>query len=290
MLGSILSAGTHFHLALGDESYMIVDEAEVLRTNPQETMKKITAFFKENPPDAIGIGSFGPIDIDIKSDKYGFITSTPKFGWEYYNFLGELKKHFDIPMGWNTNANASALGEYYLHSSDDIKSLLYLTFGTGVGGGFIYQGRIFRGSSHPEMGHILVEKLLEDDFSSRCPYHENCLEGRVSRASIQERTGKNFEDLSDDDPIFEMVGNYIAQALVDVTMVLRPDRIVLGGNTMEKTSLLKITKKYFEKYFNHYIQIPPLDDYICCWDPEEKPGIIGGFLLAQRALKHSANK
>ncbi len=290
MLGSILSVGTHFHLALGDSSYTVIKEEDVLRTNPRDTMAKIIAFFEENPPDAIGIGSFGPIDIDIESDKYGYITSTPKFGWEYYNFLGELKKHFHIPLGWNTNANASALGEYYLHSSENIRSLLYITLGTGVGGGFIYQGKIFRGSGHPEMGHVLIERLPEDSHPSRCPYHENCLEGRVSRASIQERTGKNFEDIPDDDPIFDMVGNYIAQALVDVTMILRPDRIVLGGFTMEKSSLLDIVKKYFEKYFNHYIQIPPIDEYLYSWDPDEKPGTIGGFLLAQRALKYAAHK
>lgn len=286
MLGSILSVGTHFHLALGDSSYTIIKEADILRTNPQDTMKKIVDFFKDNIPQAIGIGSFGPIDIDIHSDRYGYITSTPKFGWEYYNFLGELKKHFDIPMGWNTNANASALGEHFLHSSEDIQSLLYLTFGTGVGGGFIYQGKIFRGSSHPEMGHVLIERLSEDNHSSHCPYHENCLEGRVSRTSIQERTGKNFEDIKENDPIFDMVGNYIAQSLVDFTMVLRPDRIILGGATMNKGPLIKIVKKYFKEYFNNYIQIPPLDEYIRCWDSEEKPGTIGAFLLAQRALNH----
>lgn len=284
MLGTIVSIGTHFHLSVGDDSLSILEEKRVLRTNPEETMEKIVDFFKNFPVEAFGIGSFGPIDIDPESDHYGHITSTPKFGWEFYDFVGELKKHFHLPMAWTTNANVSALGEYFIHSSENIQSLLYLTLGTGVGGGFIYKGEIFQGISHPEMGHILIERLAEDSSPSHCPYHENCLEGRVSRAAIQERKNINFEEISSEDPIFLQIADYIAQALVDITLVLRPDRIVLGGPLMETDMLLAKIKKAFEKYFNSYIPIPALDHYIKPWDPKEKPGTIGAYLVALKAL------
>lgn len=287
MLGSIVSIGTHFHVALGDDGFNILKESKIKRTTPQETIPKIVDFFQNETPEAIGIGSFGPIDIDPSSKKYGYITSTPKFGWEYFNFLGELQKHFSIPLAWNTNANVSALGEYFIHSSEDIRSLLYLTFGTGVGGGFIYEGEIFQKVCHPEMGHILIERLEEDKYSSHCPYHNNCLEGMANRSAIMERTQKKFEEIHEEDPAFDTVANYIAQALVDVTMILRPDRIVLGGVMMNNRNLIKKTKNYFSVYFNHYLQIPPIDEYIYSWDPNEKPGTIGAFLIAQRALEKS---
>src|SRR5699024_1048665 len=135
------------------------------------TMSEVFKFFEENPCDAIGIGSFGPIDVNRNSDTYGYITTTPKEGWANYDFLGEMKKRFDVPYAWTTDVNVAAYGELKRGAAKGLDSCVYLTVGTGVGGGGVVNGKLLEGFGHPEMGHMIMRRHPDDKYEGHCPYH-----------------------------------------------------------------------------------------------------------------------
>jgi fructokinase len=171
MLGAMEAGGTKFVCAVGDEKGYIVDRIQIPTTVPAETMPKVIEFFKQYPLKAIGVGSFGPIDVNRESATYGYITSTPKTPWKDYTFVQALKDAFSVPIGFNTDVNAAALGEVTFGAAKGLDSCLYITVGTGMGAGAIVQGKLLQGLSHPEMGHILVRRHPNDEFQGKCPYH-----------------------------------------------------------------------------------------------------------------------
>ncbi|MDP4114207.1 MAG: ROK family protein, partial [Bacillota bacterium] len=177
MYGSIEAGGTKFVCAIGNEDYEVQERVAFPTTTPSETLKQVFDFFDRFDLEAIGIGSFGPIDIARHSKTYGYIKSTPKRLWQDFDFLGEMKKRYSIPIGWSTDVNVAALSEAAIGAGKGLDSVLYLTVGTGIGGGAIIDGRILEGFSHPEMGHIKVQQHMMDTFTGNCPFHGNCLEG-----------------------------------------------------------------------------------------------------------------
>lgn len=188
-LGGIEAGGTKFVCGIGDETGNIIERISFPTTTPEETMKQAISFFKSKELDAIGVGSFGPVDLDETSDTYGYITSTPKLHWDNYNILGELKEHFSIPIAFDTDVNSAALGEMEWGAAQDVDSCIYITVGTGIGVGAIVEGKLLHGMSHPEMGHILVRTHPEDSFTGNCPFHQHCLEGMAAGPAIGKRWG-----------------------------------------------------------------------------------------------------
>lgn len=186
-LGAIEAGGTKFICAVGDENGNIFEKAVFPTKTPLETIGDMVNFFKDKNIDSLGIGSFGPIDPDKKSLTYGYIMNTPKDGWKNFNFLGELKKYFSIPMEFDTDVNGSVLGEVLWGAGKGVDTCLYITVGTGIGAGAFVKGKLLHGISHPEMGHILVPKVVNDNFEGNCPYHKNCLEGLASGPAIEKR-------------------------------------------------------------------------------------------------------
>lgn len=281
MLGAIEAGGTKFVCAVSDNEYNIIDRISFPTTVPSEVMDNIYKFFsKYDKLKSIGIGSFGPIDIDKNSNTYGYIASTPKANWKNFNFLGEMKKLFNIPIGWTTDVNAACLGEYKLGAAKMNKSAIYLTVGTGIGGGAIIDGEILEGFSHPEMGHISVRKHINDNFKGTCPYHGDCLEGMASGPSIEKRYGIAGKYLDDTHEIWEFISYYLAQALVNYTLILRPEKIILGGGVMKKTHVLELIKEKFYLLLANYVEVPNLDEYIVTPNLGDNAGIIGGLVLA----------
>lgn len=285
MFGSIEAGGTKFVCAVGDDNYNIVEQVTIPTTTPEETLNKVVNFFNgfENLK-SIGIGSFGPIDIDENSNTYGFVTSTPKLPWRNYDFLGFIKSEFNIPLGWTTDVNISALGEYTLGIAKNKNSCLYLTIGTGIGGGAIFNGEFFSGFSHPEMGHIPVNFVKGDEENCICPYHDNCLEGLASGPSVEKRMNLKAVDIEYNDEVFNNIAYYIAQGLISYTLVLRPEIIILGGGLMNKEELLDKIKVEFVKLLGDYVEIPPIDEYIVLPALKDDQGIIGGLVLANNSL------
>lgn len=280
MYGAIEAGGTKFVCAVSDEQLEIKERVSIPTTTPRETLKQVFDFFDQYPLKAIGIGSFGPIDVNEKSATYGYVTSTPKTSWKNFDFLGAIKQQYDIPVAWTTDVNAAAYGEYKKGSARGTESCLYLTIGTGIGGGAVVDGKVLSGFGHPEMGHLLVRMHPDDDFKGVCPYHGNCLEGIAAGPAIEKRYGKKGNNLAEDKKVWEIEAFYLAQALVNYTLILSPEKIILGGGVMKQTQLLPLVKKEFTKLMAEYVSTPSLDEYIVMPELEDNAGIMGCLLMA----------
>lgn len=290
MFGAIEAGGTKFVCAVGDEFGEWIEKIQIPTTIPEETISKVIAFFKKYKLKAIGIGSFGPVDVNTESGTYGNITSTPKQGWRDYPLLNELKKEFPIPFGFNTDVNAAALGEATLGAAKGLDSCLYITIGTGIGAGAFVQGKLLQGLTHPEMGHILIRRHAEDSYHGKCPYHHDCLEGLAAGPAIEERWGKKGIELENKIEVWELEGYYIAQALMQYILILSPKKIILGGGVMNQKQIFPIIYKHLETLINGYVSLPKFSEYIVSPDLGDKAGITGAFLLAKQAFQEENNQ
>lgn len=280
--GAIEAGGTKFVCAVSNEELDILERISIPTTTPDETMSNVFEFFDKYDLEAIGVGSFGPIDVNKKSKTYGYITTTPKLAWANYNFVGALKERYNIPIGWTTDVNAAALGELKKGAADGLQSCIYLTVGTGIGGGAVINGQLLEGYGHPEMGHILVRMHTDDKYEGTCPYHKNCLEGIAAGPAIEARWGKKAYELKDNEEVWKIEAFYLAQALMTYTLILSPERIVLGGGVMKQLQLFPLIRKELEQLMKNYVSMPNLDDYIVSPGLEDNSGIIGCLLLAQK--------
>ena len=286
MYGAIEAGGTKFVLSVGDEALEIIDQLTIPTVSPEETMPLVIEFFKqfENNLLAIGIGSFGPIDVNPESSTYGFITQTPKLKWRNYDFLGSIQKAFpNVKTAWTTDVNASAYGEYAVR--DGVENLVYYTVGTGVGGGGVKQGKFVEGISHPEMGHIPVKKHADDSFDGHCPSHGDCLEGLASGPAVEARFGKSAKDVPADDPYWDIQAYYIAQSAYTTTLLLAPEMIIYGGGVMKVEGLLEKVRLAFDKLNQGYMSTPDLEKYIVSPKLEDSAATIGCFAMAKELVK-----
>ncbi|MDR0921978.1 MAG: ROK family protein [Lactobacillales bacterium] len=288
LLGSIEAGGTKFVCAVADFEFNEIDSAQFPTETPEVTMANVFEFFKKHEVVAIGIGSFGPIDINLESETYGFILSTPKLAWTDFDFLGAMKEKFDIPMYWTTDVNASAYGEYVFGNAKGTNSCVYFTVGTGIGGGAIQKGEFIGGISHAEMGHAFISQHPADkEFEGVCPYHKNkCLEGLAAGPSLEARTGIKGELIPQNHEVWDILAYYIAQAAYNAVLTLAPEKIIFGGGVMGQTHLMKKVRTQFAQINNGYIATPELETYIV--NPAIKnngSATIGNFALAKRLLE-----
>lgn len=281
LLGAIEAGGTKFVCAVSDQALNIIERISIPTTVPEETMPLVIDFFKQYDVDAFGIGSFGPIDVNPASETYGYITSTPKPGWGQFDFVGYMKEAFNKPVFWTTDVNAAAYGEYQLGAARQIENMMYLTIGTGVGGGAVIDGKIFNGYSHPEMGHIKVERHPDDHLDGTCPYHGDCLEGLASGSAIEKRFGKKGIELPDSHDAWKFTAYYLAQALMNYSLILSPERIILGGGVMKQPHLLPMIQEQLETLMADYLSLPPMEEYVQTPGLEDDAGITGCLLLAR---------
>lgn len=277
--GSIEAGGTKFVCAVADEELSIIERISIPTTLPEETLAQVFEFFDRYELKGLGVGSFGPIDVNEQSETYGYITSTPKNGWRNTDLLGLLKERYALPIAWTTDVNAAAYGEMHLGAGRNTQNCLYLTVGTGVGGGAVVQGSILHGFSHPEMGHISVTRHPEDSFESTCPYHDHCLEGLAAGPALEKRTGVKGQLLEADHIVWDVEAFYLAQALMNYTLILSPEKIILGGGVMKQTHLLEKIRQSLEEQLGGYVTLP--DDYIVGCGLGDNSGTIGCLLLAK---------
>lgn len=277
-IGALEAGGTKMVCAVGDENGQILERASIVTENPDKTMPEILEFFRQYTLDAIGIGTFGPVDLDRTSPTYGYITSTPKISWRNFNLLGSMKREFAVPIGLDTDVNASAIGEASYGITRGLDSSIYITVGTGIGVGVILDGKAVHGMQHPEAGHILLVRHPEDNYTGRCPYHPNCLEGLASGPAIEERFGVKAAELPGDSLAWEIESFYLVQALVDFTLVYSPKRIVLGGGVMHQKQLFPKIREKYREMLNHYLDTPyvkDLNNYIVPYSLDDNQGIMG---------------
>ena len=290
LLGSVEAGGTKFVCAVGNEDYRIMDSVHFPTTTPAETLQKTIDYFKKFPDlKAISVASFGPIEIRHNSPKYGYITNTPKPGWSNVDFVGALKKEFDLPIYWTTDVNGSAFGEYVLSTlfNQKFNSLVYYTIGTGVGAGAVIDGKFVGDMGHTEMGHIRLKRHPDDlDFKGICPFHGDCLEGLVAGPTFEARTGKKGQDVPLTDHVWDIMAYYVAQAALDTTLMFRPAKIIFGGGVVSEEFLKKV-RTQFKELLNDYVEVGDLDKYIVM--PLAKnngSATVGNFALALRAYEN----
>jgi len=285
ILGGIEAGGTKFVCVVGTEEGEILVRKVFDTTTPEETLGAVIDFFEEYQLAALGIGSFGPVAINPDHPKYGSILETPKKGWEYTPILQILEKGLGCPVAIDTDVNVAALAEAEQGNARDIGSCLYLTVGTGIGGGF-YNGDLLHGKLHPEMGHQLIP-VAKDGFAGICPYHGNCLEGMASGPAIEARAGKKAQYLDERDPVWDQVAEAIAMGLVNYQMVLSPERIILGGGVMKQLHLFPKIQRRFYQLINGYLSLSKeeLEEHIQPPGLGDQAGSLGTLLLAARVLE-----
>lgn len=284
MYGAIEAGGTKFVCAISDENFEIKERVSIPTTTPEETLSHVFEFFDQFKLDSIGIGSFGPIDVNKKSATYGYVTTTPKVAWTNFDFLGAVKKRYEIPVGWTTDVNAAALGELKKGAAIGLDSCVYLTVGTGIGGGAVVNGKLLAGYGHPEMGHMLVRLHPDESYGGFCPYHGNCLEGIAAGPAIEGRYGVKGHELADKIEVWQMEAYYLAQALMNYTLILSPERIVLGGGVMKQNQLYTLVREELKKLMAGYVAVPPLEEYIVAPGLGDNAGVTGCLLLAADEL------
>lgn len=282
-LGAIEAGGTKFILAVGNEHGEIFEKIAIPTRTPEETIADILIFFKDKKIESLGIGCFGPLELNKNKEKYGYITSTPKPNWGNVDILGTLKRGLGVPVEIATDVSGAALGEVTYGAFKEEQTLLYITVGTGIGGGYVIDGKIHNGMLHPEMGHIMIQKDPLDTFEGSCPFHKNCLEGLASGPANEKRTGMKGVDIPEDDPSFDFIAQYMAEALMAYILILSPTKIVLGGGVMGRTYMLAKITAILESKLNGYVntdQISNLKDYIVAPSLGVESGIKGALALA----------
>lgn len=289
LLGAVESGGTKFVCGVGTADGQVVDRVSFPTTTPEETMKRVIDYFKTKDISAMGVGSFGPVDPRKDSPTYGYITSTPKPHWGGYNLLGELKKHFNVPMEFDTDVNGAALGEAKFGAARGLLSCMYITVGTGIGAGALVDGKLVHGLSHPEMGHILVRRHPEDTYEGKCPYHKDCLEGLAAGPSIEARWSVKGSELSTDHPAWEMIAYYLAQAMMNYILILSPEKMIMGGGVMKQKQLFPLIHRNLFEILNGYIQndaiLKNIEEYIVYLELGDHAGLCGALALAVLALE-----
>jgi fructokinase len=277
VFGGIEAGGTKFVCGIGtgpDDLRTI----QIPTTTPEATVEKAVAFFRAQGNAALralGIGSFGPVDL-----RTGHITSTPKAAWRNFDLAGTLRRALDVPVAFDTDVNAAALGEARWGAARDCADFIYVTVGTGIGGGAVVNGRVAHGLAHPEMGHMRIPRdPARDPFPGCCPYHGDCLEGLACGPAVESRWGCPPEALSPDHPAWPLEAHYLALALNNLVCVLSPQRIVIGGGVMQQPRLLELIRADLAALLNGYTQAAELVQ------PQlgARAGVLGALVLAEQA-------
>jgi fructokinase len=289
VFGGIETGGSKWQCAIGTGPDSLAAEATIPTTTPEETIDKTVEFFeREGPVAAIGIGSFGPIDPKVTSETWGHITSTPKPGWAHTDVGQEIRRRLSVPVAFDTDVGAAALGENRWGAAQGLDTFCYITVGTGIGGGVMANGMLLHGLVHPEFGHLRIPHDQEQDpFPGVCPYHGDCWEGLASGLAIEARWGRPADELSEKEAVWMLEAHYLALGLVSVICVLSPERIILGGGVMRQPTLLSLIHREVGELVNGYLESPAvgeeIDSYLTLPGLGAKSGVLGAIALAEMA-------
>lgn len=284
LVGAIEAGGTKFICGVGTEQGEILEQISIPTRGPEETLKDVVDFFKGKEIERLGIGSFGPIQVNKTQPDYGSLLETPKTIWKHYPLLKHLEGHFSagMPIVVDTDVNAAALGEIKWGAAKGKDSCVYFTVGTGIGAGVFLNGKLLHGLMHPEAGHMFIKRHEMDDFSGCCPYHKDCLEGLASGTALKTRWGVDGTELTDD-RAWELEGYYLAQAAVNAIVTYSPEKIIFGGGVSQHPGLLEQIQKQTLDLLNGYIKKPQItdniEDYISLPGLGSQAGLKGSLAL-----------
>ena len=291
LFAAIEAGGTKFVCAVGSGLDDLVAETRFRTTTPDETIGRVVEFFRRAVPAgslaAAGIASFGPVDLDPGSATWGHITTTPKPGWAGTDLAGRVARALELPVAFDTDVNGAALGEHRWGAARGLDSFLYITVGTGIGGGAMVGGRPLHGLVHPEMGHLLIARREDDGYAGSCPFHDACLEGLASGPAIEGRWGVRAESLAAEHPAWELEAHYLALGLANLVCALSPERILLGGGVMDQRQLFPLVRRKLRQLLAGYLQTPAIteenDQFVQPPGLGARAGVLGAIVLAERA-------
>lgn len=291
MYAGIEAGGTKFVCAIGTGPDDLTDVTTFPTTTPDETLGRTCAFIAKHADDleGVGVASFGPVDLRTSSATYGHITSTPKPGWRSTDVVGPLREVASVPIGFDTDVNGAALGEARWGAATDVNSCVYVTVGTGIGGGGILSGQLLHGLLHPEMGHLPVRRHPNDQFSGNCPFHGDCLEGMAAGPAIAERWGSPGQELEGSmrTAAVEIEAEYLAQMAAAMSYILSPARLIFGGGVMQLSGLLDALRARLLELLNDYLDVPAItqhiDEFIVPPALGGHAGVLGAIALADQA-------
>ncbi|MGD8494962.1 MAG: ROK family protein [Gemmatimonadales bacterium] len=293
LVGAIEAGGTKFVCAVGTGPDDIRRETRFPTGDPGPTIDRAIEFFRTataelEPLGAVGIGSFGPLDLRPDSPTRGSITATPKPNWSGTPFVDRVRGALDVPVAFDTDVNAAALGEWRWGAGQGLDAVAYVTVGTGIGGGVVYEGRPLHGMLHPELGHLPMPRDPDvDPFAGVCPFHGDCLEGLASGPALEARWGTPGTELPSDHPAWELEAEYLALGCLAIALTLAPQRIVLGGGVMEQRQLFPLVRRRFERALGGYLPGTPAadaDTYLVPPGLGARAGLCGALALGLRAI------
>jgi len=289
LLGTLEAGGTKMVMGLADEKGRIIRSASCKTRLPEDTLPDILTFFQGQRLDALGIATFGPVDLDPQSPSYGNITNTPKLTWRNFPLLNRLREALRVPCAIDTDVNGAVLAEVRLGAAQGLRNVLYITVGTGIGGGLMTEGQLVHGLIHPEWGHIILSRHPQDPLTRGvCPYHDNCAEGFAAGPAMQARWAMPAQDLPGDHRGWEMEAYYLAQICVNALMTVSPQRILLGGGVMHHLDLYPMVRRHVTDLLGGYLSSPALHDmdrFIMPPALYPDSGLVGGALLALLATR-----
>ena len=289
LLGGIEAGGTKMVLAIGDENGNIFEKCTIPTDTPDVSVPKMIDFFRGKGIEALGIGCFGPVDLHKDSPTYGYITTTPKPGWSFFDFAGAFREALGVPVGFDLDVNAAVLGEVTWGAAKDASVAIYITIGTGVGVGVSIDGKLLHGLIHPEAGHIILTRHPEDPYKGHCPFHGNCLEGMAAGPAVEERWGKKGVELQDNPKVWEIESYYIAQAITNYIFCYSPEKVILWGGVMHQEQMFPLIRQQVKEMIAGYLNTPlvgdKIDEYIVAPGLGDEPGIKGALRLAWQELQ-----
>lgn len=293
LIGALEAGGTKMVCSIGTPQGGVLQRASFPTLSPDVTVPQIAEFIGKFDVSALGIGSFGPLDLNPSSPTYGYITSSPKAEWRNYPLLRELRDRLGVPAAIDTDVNAAALAEATMGAGAGLGSLLYVTVGTGVGGGLMIGGKLVHGLVHPELGHMILSPLDADPMPDGiCPFHRHCLEGLACGPAIEKRWGLSAKLMTEDHPAWELEAAYLAQMCVNAICTVSPEIIVLGGGVMQQQHLFPRIRRKTLSLLGGYVasdRITPegIDRYIVPPALGVNSGVTGALLLGAQALEAS---
>jgi fructokinase len=297
LFGAVEAGGTKFVVALGNGRGEILAEERIPTADPVSTLAATRAFLEQKSSElgaltAIGIASFGPVELDKSSPDYGFIGQTPKAGWKRTDIAGVLARVFGCPIGFDTDVNAAALAEHRWGAARDVANLVYLTIGTGIGGGVVVGGVPIHGLMHPEIGHIYPRRHpLDTGFEGVCPFHRDCVEGLASGPAILARSGASLGELGESHPQWEIEADYLGQLCAQLVVTVSPQRIVMGGGVMSQSRLLPLIRPRLRHWLSGYIDRRELQSgigrYVVAAELGDRAGVLGALVLAMDAAEQT---
>jgi fructokinase len=296
VFGGVETGGTWTVCALGRSPADIVAHERFTTTDPAQTLDRIIGFFSTHErPAAIGIGSFGPVDLHTGSPRWGEVTTTPKPGWQHTPVATVIAKRLGVPVSFDTDVAAAAIGEHRWGAGRGAHSLCYLTVGTGIGAGLLLNGVPWHGLVHPEVGHMRIPHDRDaDPFPGICPVHGDCFEGLASGPALAERWGRPAEELPEDHPGWALEAQYIAFAILNVVCTASPHRVIAGGGVFDQPVLLATVGRCLQQLVGGYLETPLLlkeiDRYLVAPGLGDDAGVLGAIAMAEMTAGHSEVK